>query len=183
MKGSSLGQEEMKLLTEGSQTFPYWEDQELEKLSNILLAEDLFTDVFSTDPWFFIMQNTEHHTSSGFMWASLVFLYWWECSFPEFQLIGFFSFTYFSVKALIIVSWLLALGTINYSFPHFHFIFSNNMTGISPLVIISFFFLMEFKRERKTTCCFVFWLRKVFHFSYALISNSWEQCYLWKWAS
>lgn len=50
MKGSSLGQEEMKLLTEGSQTFPYWEDQELEKLSNILLAEDLFTDVFSTDP-------------------------------------------------------------------------------------------------------------------------------------
>lgn len=86
---------------------------------------------------FFIMQNTEHHTSSGFMWASLVFLYWWECSFPEFQLIGFFSFTYFSVKALIIVSCLLALGTINHSFPHFHFIFSNNMTGISAF---SYFF-------------------------------------------
>lgn len=152
MKGSSLGQEEMKLLTEGSQTFPYWKDQELEKLSNILLAEDLFTDVFSTDPWFFIMQNTEQHTSSGFMWDSLEFLYWWECSFPEFQLIGFFSFTYFSVKALIIVSCLLALGTINHSFPHFHFIFSNNMTGISALVIISFFkcrLILQFQCQDK----------------------------------
>lgn len=126
MKGSSLGQEEMKLLTESSHTFPHWKDQELEKLSNMLLAQDLFTGVFSIDLWLchaedrapYIFRFHVNFTCISILVRMLL------SRDPTYDCCFFYFHLFFCQNTY---HYIMALGfRYNRSFLHLNFMFSNN---------------------------------------------------------